>query len=104
VTIRGKGLGGRNQEFCLASAVEIAGMPERVVVLSGGTDGNDGPTSAAGAVVDPLTVKRGSDLGLRAADFLDDNDAYHFLEKTDDLLVTGPTKTNVMDVRLVLVR
>jgi glycerate 2-kinase len=104
VTIRGKGLGGRNQEFCLASALELAGMPERVVVLSGGTDGNDGPTSAAGAIVDPLTVKRGSDLGLHAADFLNNNDSYHFFEKTDDLLVTGPTKTNVMDVRLVLVR
>jgi glycerate 2-kinase len=104
VTIRGKGLGGRNQEFCLASALELAGTPERVVVLSGGTDGNDGPTSAAGAVVDPLTVKRGSALGLEAADFLSDNDSFHYFERTGELLVTGPTKTNVMDVRLVLVR
>ncbi len=104
VTIQGKGLGGRNQEFCLASALEITGMPERVVVLSGGTDGNDGPTSAAGAIIDPLTVKRGSGLGLHAANFLNNNDSYHFFEKTDELLVTGPTNTNVMDVRLVLVR
>jgi glycerate 2-kinase len=104
VTIRGKGLGGRNQEFCLAGALELAGLPRRVVVLSGGTDGNDGPTSAAGAIVDPLTVKRGSDLGLQAADFLNHNDSYHFFERTGELLVTGPTKTNVMDVRLVLVR
>ncbi len=104
VTIRGKGLGGRNQEFCLASAVEIAGLPEKMVVLSGGTDGNDGPTDAAGAVVDPYTVERGGKMGLSAVDFLNNNDAYHFFEKTEDLLMTGPTNTNVMDVRLLLVR
>ena len=104
VTIRGKGLGGRNQEFGLAAALDLEGLPPRVVVLSGGTDGNDGPTDAAGAIVDPLTVKRGKDAGAVAFDFLDDNDAYPFLEKTGDLLFTGPTNTNVMDVRLVLVR
>jgi len=104
VTIRGKGLGGRNQEFCLASALELAGTAERVVVLSGGTDGNDGPTSAAGAVVDPLTVNRGAALQLRAQDYLNNNDSYHYFERTGELLVTGPTKTNVMDVRLVLVK
>jgi glycerate 2-kinase len=104
VTIRGKGLGGRNQEFCLAAALDLAELPPRVVILSGGTDGNDGPTDAAGAVVDPLTVKRGKEVGVEALRFLDDNDAYHFFEKTKDLLLTGPTNTNVMDVRLVLVR
>ena len=104
VTIRGKGLGGRNQEFGLASALDLEGLPPRVVVLSGGTDGNDGPTDAAGAIVDPLTVKRGRDAGAVAFDFLEDNDAYRFFEKTGDLLLTGPTNTNVMDVRLVLVR
>ncbi len=104
VTIRGKGLGGRNQEFGLAAAMDIVDLPPRVVILSGGTDGNDGPTDAAGAVVDPFTVKRGGDLGVRAADFLNDNDSYHFFKKTNDLLMTGPTNTNVMDVRLVLVR
>jgi len=104
VTIRGKGLGGRNQEFCLAAALDLEGIPPRVVILSGGTDGNDGPTDAAGAVIDPLTVARGRGAGLEAADFLDNNDAYHFFERTSDLLRTGPTKTNVMDVRLVLVR
>ena len=72
--------------------------------MSGGTDGNDGPTDAAGAVVDTFTVKRGEDQGINAADFLDDNDSYHFLKQTKDLLITGPTKTNVMDVRLILVR
>jgi glycerate 2-kinase len=104
VTMRGNGLGGRNQEFCLTSAVEIAGLPEKMVVLSGGTDGNDGPTDAAGAVVDPYTVERGGKAGLSAVDFLNNNDAYHFFEKTEDLLMTGPTNTNVMDVRLLLVR
>jgi glycerate 2-kinase len=104
VTVRGNGLGGRNQEFCLTSAVEIAGLPEKMVVLSGGTDGNDGPTDAAGAVVDPYTVERGREAGLSAVDFLNNNDAYHFFEKTEDLLMTGPTNTNVMDVRLLLVR
>ena len=103
VTIRGNGLGGRNQEFCLMSAVEIAGLPEKMVVLSGGTDGNDGPTDAAGAVVDPYTVERGRKAGLSAVDFLNNNDAYHFFEKTEDLLMTGPTNTNVMDVRLLLI-
>jgi len=104
VTIRGKGLGGRNQEFCLAASLDLTDLESRVVILSGGTDGNDGPTDAAGGVVDPLTVQRGIDAGIKAFDFLAANDAYHFLEKTDDLLITGPTNTNVMDVRLVLVR
>ena len=104
VTIRGKGLGGRNQEFGLAAAMDLVDLPPRVVILSGGTDGNDGPTDAAGAVVDPFTLKRGEDMSMRAVDFLNDNDAYHFFEKTEDLLMTGPTNTNVMDVRLVLVR
>ncbi len=104
VTIRGSGLGGRNQEFCLAASLELDGLEPRVVVLSGGTDGNDGPTDAAGGVVDPLTKRRGAELGATAVDYLKDNDAYHFLEKTGDLLITGPTHTNVMDVRLILVR
>lgn len=103
VTIRGDGLGGRNQEFGLAAAIDLAGLESRVVVLSGGTDGNDGPTDAAGALIDPFTVKRGKDAGMEAAEFLNRNDAYHFFEKTKDLLITGPTNTNVMDVRLVLV-
>jgi glycerate 2-kinase len=104
VTIRGTGLGGRNQEFCLAAALDLKELPPRVVILSGGTDGNDGPTNAAGGVVDPLTVSRGMDLGADALDFLKNNDAYHYLEETEDLLITGPTNTNVMDVRLVLIR
>jgi hydroxypyruvate reductase len=104
VTIRGKGKGGRNQEFGLAAAIDVRGLPKRVVILSGGTDGNDGPTEAAGAVVDPVTFERGKAAGLDAFEFLANNDAYHYLQKTDDLLITGPTNTNVMDVHLILVR
>jgi glycerate 2-kinase len=103
VTIRGKGLGGRNQEFCLAAALDLVDLPPQVVILSGGTDGNDGPTDAAGALVDPLTVGRGREQGMEARAYLNNNDAYHFLEKTGDLLMTGPTNTNVMDARLLLV-
>ena len=104
VTIRGNGLGGRNQEFCLAAALDLEDLAERVVILSGGTDGNDGPTDAAGAVVDPSTVAKAREMGLSPENFLENNDSYRFFEQTGDLLKTGPTKTNVMDVRLVLVR
>jgi len=102
VTIRGKGLGGRNQEFALAAAIEIDGL-EDVVILSGGTDGTDGPTDAAGALADGKTVSRAKELGLDAEYHLQENDSYHFFEPLGDLLITGPTYTNVMDLRLVIV-
>ena len=102
VTIRGDGLGGRNQEFALAAAVEIDGL-DGVIILSGGTDGTDGPTDAAGAIVDASTVQRGKARGLDATAFLARNDSYHFLKATDDLLITGPTFTNVMDLQVMLV-
>ncbi len=98
VTLRGDGLGGRNQEFALSAAIDIAGLPN-VVVLSGGTDGSDGPTDAAGAVADGRTLARNP----QAPEFLARNDSYHYFEGLGDLIVTGPTNTNVMDVRLVLV-
>ena len=101
VTIRGKGLGGRNQEFVLAAAIEIDGL-EDVVILSGGTDGTDGPTNAAGAIADGLTVKRAKSMGLDPERYLRENDSYHFFQALDDLLITGPTFTNVMDLRLVI--
>ena len=104
VTIRGKGLGGRNQEFCLAAAMEIMDLPAKVVILSGGTDGNDGPTPAAGAIVDSLTVNRGKNKGMNASNYLENNDSYHFFQEIDELLITGPTNTNVMDVRILLVK
>jgi glycerate 2-kinase len=102
VTIRGNGLGGRNQEFALAAALDIQGLKD-VVVLSGGTDGTDGPTDAAGGIVDGTTVHRGKALGLDAREYLAKNDSYHFLERTAGLVKTGPTRTNVMDVRLLLI-
>jgi glycerate 2-kinase len=102
VTIRGDGLGGRNQEFALAAAVEIDGV-DGVIILSAGTDGTDGPTDAAGAIVDASTVQRGRARGLDAAASLARNDSYHFLKATDDLLITGPTFTNVMDLQVMLV-
>jgi glycerate 2-kinase len=102
VTIRGGGKGGRNQEFALAAALDLAGM-DRVLALSGGTDGTDGPTDAAGALADGQTVARAQARGLSAADYLADNNSYVFFDQLGDLLKTGPTGTNVMDVRLLLV-
>ena len=102
VTIRGDGLGGRNTEFVLAAAVEIEGM-DGITFLSVGTDGTDGPTDAAGAVADGSTVERAREKGFNAARYLANNDSYHFFEATGDLLMTGPTMTNVMDLRIFLV-
>ena len=103
MTIRGNGLGGRNQEFALAAAIDIAGL-EDVVILSGGTDGIDGPTDAAGAIADGTTVARAEALGHHSAEFLANNDSYHFFERLGDLIKTGPTETNVADVQIILAR
>jgi hydroxypyruvate reductase len=102
VTLRGRGLGGRNQEFALAAALAIQDL-EDVVILSGGTDGTDGPTDAAGALADGGTVDRARSAGMDAQTYLADNDSYHFFELLGDLLVTGPTLTNVMDLQVVMV-
>jgi len=102
VTIRGTGLGGRNQEFALAAALEIADLRE-VVILSAGTDGTDGPTDTAGAIADGTTIERAQALGLSAAAFLANNDSYHFFGATGDLIKTGPTGTNVADIQLILI-
>ena len=98
VTLRGEGRGGRNQEFALAAAIDIAGR-DHTVVLSAGTDGTDGPTDAAGAIADGNTLARGA----HARQHLAANDSYHFFESLGDLLITGPTNTNVMDIHIVLV-
>jgi len=102
VTIRGDGKGGRNQEFVLASALVIDGG-KNVVVLAGGTDGNDGPTDAAGAIADGSTLVRARAKGLDPLDFLRRNDSYYFFQPLEDLVITGPTRTNVMDVYMLLV-
>lgn len=101
VTVHGDGTGGRNQEFALAAAIDIAGL-DGITVFSGGTDGTDGPTDAAGAIADGKTVARAQELGLNAAEYLSKNDSYHFFERLDDLVKTGPTGTNVADVRLIV--
>ena len=102
VTIQGEGKGGRNQEFALAAAMVIAGM-ENVIILSGGTDGTDGPTDVAGAIADGETIARARANDLDPLDFLRRNDSYHFFQQLDDLIITGPTRTNVMDVYMMLV-
>ncbi|HDT13054.1 MAG TPA: glycerate kinase [Candidatus Aminicenantes bacterium] len=107
VTVKGRGRGGRNTEFVLAAIVDldkagISGLDW--LILSLGTDGIDGPTDAAGAWADPKTIRTARALGLNPADYLEDNDSYGFFKQTGNLIVTGPTGTNVMDLRLFLLR
>jgi hydroxypyruvate reductase len=99
VTIRGKGKGGRNQEFALAAAVDIAGL-ENTLIFSAGTDGTDGPTDAAGAWADGATVGRSKRDPVQT---LRENDSYPFFADLNDLVVTGSTGTNVMDLHLILI-
>lgn len=103
VQLTGKGKGGRNQELALAAAEGIAGM-DNAAVFSVGSDGTDGPTDAAGGYVDGSTRAALLAAGLTVHGVLAENDAYHALQKTDGLIVTGPTGTNVNDVALALVR
>ncbi|NLX10200.1 MAG: glycerate kinase [Chloroflexi bacterium] len=102
VTVRGPGQGGRNQELALAAVQAIRGL-DGVIIASLATDGSDGPTDAAGGLVDGTTLARGEALGLSAAAALAANDAYPYLAQVDDLLMTGPTNTNVNDLMLVTV-
>jgi glycerate 2-kinase len=96
------GKGGRNQEFVLAALLKL-GMTPNLAILSAGTDGEDGPTDAAGALADASTFDHATQLGLDGRDFLQRHDAYHFFRKTGDLFITGLTQTNVMDVRILLI-
>jgi hydroxypyruvate reductase len=102
VTVRGRGRGGRCQEFALAAGQAISGWPDTVVAALG-TDGTDGPTDAAGALVDGQTVARAHAAGLDPVLALADNDSYPFFAHLGDLLMTGPTRTNVNDIYLALV-
>jgi len=97
VTIRGPGKGGRNQEFALAAALGISGLSD-TVVLSCGTDGTDGPTDAAGGIVD------GTSADGNAQSYLDRNDSYAYLESHEGLVITGPTLTNVMDIHIAMIQ
>lgn len=101
VTVRGNGTGGRNQEFALAAAMAIDGL-RNVLILSAGTDGTDGPTNAAGAMATGSTMERARRLGLNAGRHLANNDSYKFFDRLGDLIRTGPTGTNVMDVHMLL--
>ncbi len=105
VTVRGKGLGGRNQEMALSFLIDFlenASM-DRVCFLSAGTDGNDGPTDAAGVIVDPFVYRAAVESGLDAGEYLTENNSYGFFEKTGGLFRTGPTNTNVCDIQLLAV-
>ncbi|MBM4123637.1 MAG: glycerate kinase [Nitrospira sp.] len=101
VTRRGRGLGGRAQEFALASAQEIAGLPQ-IWVAGFGTDGTDGPTDVAGAVVDGRSIDRAKKAGLSQAEALARNDSYRFFAKLGGHIKTGPTGTNVNDLYLLM--
>ncbi|MFN8595113.1 MAG: glycerate kinase [Anaerolineae bacterium] len=101
VTLKGNGLGGRNQELALAAALGIDELPNTLIAALG-TDGTDGPTDAAGAIATGDTVGRGRSIGLDAATYLAANDAYHYFEALGDLIITGPTGTNVNDLVLIL--
>jgi hydroxypyruvate reductase/glycerate 2-kinase len=102
VTVKGKGLGGRNMELALAFAMEVDGI-DGIILLSAGTDGTDGPTDAAGAIVDGRTVETARTAGLDPEVYLNNNDSYNFFKKIDGLFITGPTGTNVMDVQIILI-
>jgi hydroxypyruvate reductase len=102
VTVRGRGTGGRCQEFALAIIPELAAMRD-VVVLAAGTDGSDGPTDAAGAIADPTTAARARDRGLDPGRALAENDSYPFFAALGDLVTTGPTGSNLLDVYLGVV-
>jgi glycerate 2-kinase len=102
VNLRGDGKGGRNQEMALAVLKEIR-ESKRFVFFSAGTDGIDGNSDAAGAVVDCQTWKKARDLGLKIDDYLSRNDSYHFFAQTGDLIKTGPTGTNVMDIAALMI-
>ena len=105
-----RGRGGRNQQLVLAAYQRLLTHElttaewQRLCILSGGTDGEDGPTDAAGAVLDDQVHRRAVDLGLDVADHLDRNDAYTFFDQTGGLLISGPTGTNVCDVRVTVVK
>ncbi len=102
VTVTGKGLGGRNQEIALAAAQKLKDI-DGIVVASLSTDGIDGPTDAAGAIVDGKTLIKAARMGLTPEEYLANNDSYHFFSKLSDLIFTGPTGTNVNDISLIVV-
>jgi glycerate 2-kinase len=102
VTVTGKGAGGRNQELALAAVSRLSSF-DGVALASLSTDGVDGPTDAAGAIVDGETLAKATTLGLDPAEYLRENDSYRFFSKLGDLIVTGPTGTNVNDISVIII-
>lgn len=102
VQVTGAGTGGRNLEFALAAATEMLALGPGMQLASVGTDGIDGPTDAAGATVDATTIERSRKLGLVADSFARNNDSYAFFRALNDLIITGPTGTNVGDLQVLL--
>jgi glycerate 2-kinase len=102
VTVEGDGTGGRNMELALAFALEIDGTGG-ITFLSAGTDGTDGPTDAAGAIVNGQTIEKARTRGLDPQRYLENNDSYNFFKEIDDLFITGPTGTNVMDIQVLVI-
>lgn len=102
VTVKGTGKGGRNMEYALAFADAINGQ-EGITLLSAGTDGTDGPTDAAGAIVNGRTIANARAKGIDPQRYLANNDSYNYFKQTEELLITGPTGTNVMDIQIVLI-
>ena len=102
VKVRGRGEGGRNQEMCVAALREI-GDRRGLLFFSAGTDGIDGKSEAAGALVDHASFARAREMGLRIDDFLQQNDTNKLLARTGDLVITGPTGTNVMDITMLFI-
>lgn len=103
VTVRGGGMGGRNQEMALAWAIKMQASRQPMCFASVATDGTDGPTSAAGGLVDPFTCSRALEFNLEPSKFLRENDSFTFLRTVRDLITTGPTQTNLMDLQILLV-
>ena len=104
VKVTGTGMGGRNQEFAMRCTAGLAHLPAPCLVASLGTDGTDGPTDAAGAMADNSTLARSLKFGARFLDqSIRNNNSYEFFKKLGDIIVTGPTRTNVMDLHLVLI-
>ncbi|MEW5948438.1 MAG: glycerate kinase [Thermodesulfobacteriota bacterium] len=103
VTVKGGGLGGRNTELALSFAIKIQKL-NGITFLSGGTDGTDGSTDAAGAIVSGSTYRKALKKGLKPENYLTNNDSYTLFKETGELLITGPTRTNVMDIHIMLIR
>lgn len=106
VRVTGRGKGGRNQHFalCVLREMQSRKLAMDITVVSGGTDGSDGPTDATGAIADQKTLLNAETLGLDINEYIEQNDAYHFFMQTDGLIITGPTQTNVMDIIVAVIK